>query len=101
MENNLEKLLKLTEDNNKMLRKIRRNQKISSWIKTLYWVVILGILFGAYYFLQPYITTFNRNVQNLQNTLNSISSTTNNLPSNIPGLPQMIQFLEYIKSSQR
>ncbi|MEA4910766.1 hypothetical protein SDC9_07738 [bioreactor metagenome] len=99
MENNFERLLELAEENNKMLRKMRRNQKIAGLLKFVYWVIILGILFGAYYFLQPYITSFNKNLQSLQNTLSSISSTTNNLPNNIPGISEMKQFLENIKSS--
>ncbi|HPX52185.1 MAG TPA: hypothetical protein PLE26_00125 [Candidatus Paceibacterota bacterium] len=101
MENNFEKLLKLIEENNKMLRKIRRNQKISSWIKTFYWIIILGTLFGAYYFLQPYINSFNKNIQNLQNTINNISSSTSDLPTSILGIPEMKQFLEDIKSTKK
>lgn len=101
MENNFERLLKLTEDNNKMLRKMRRNQKLSGWFKFIYWVIILGGLAWAYYFLQPHITSFNQNIKNLQNTINTISSSTTNLPNNIPGLSEAIQFLDNIKSNQR
>jgi len=101
MENDFEKLLKLTEENNKMLRKIRRNQIFSSWTKAIYWIIILGALFGAYYFLQPYINSFNKNIQNLQNTINNISSSTSDLSTSIPGMSEMKQFLEDIKSTQR
>lgn len=50
----LESTYKLSEENNKMLRHIRRSQKIAVFMRLLYWVVIIGISVGIFYFLQPY-----------------------------------------------
>jgi hypothetical protein len=51
----IERTLKLTEENNKILRSIRAENRLSMIMRIIYWVIILGISFGAYYLIQPYI----------------------------------------------
>ncbi|MES3030803.1 MAG: hypothetical protein V4697_00095 [Patescibacteria group bacterium] len=51
----LERTYKLAEENNEILRKMRRLSRYGTIFKTIYWVVILGLSFGAYYFIQPYV----------------------------------------------
>jgi hypothetical protein len=53
----LERTYKMTEENNEILKSIRRNARLSTAMRIIYWVVILGLSFGAYYFIQPYIET--------------------------------------------
>ena len=77
----LKKTFALAEENNKILRKMRRSQKIASFLRFVYWVIILGVTFGAFYLLQPYVdkitglynTVFNTS-QKLNNTVNSVNS---------------------------
>jgi len=45
----------LSRENNTILRKMRRSALISSFFRILYIVVILGITFGSFYLLQPYL----------------------------------------------
>ncbi len=51
----LEKTFRLAEENNAMLRKIRRSMRWSWISRALYWVLLIGISIGAFYFVQPYI----------------------------------------------
>ncbi len=51
----LERTYKLAEENNTILRSIRRSTRIGNVIKFIYWAIILGLSFGAYYFIQPYV----------------------------------------------
>ena len=51
----LNKCVDLAEDNNKMLHSMRRSMRIASVMRALYWVLIIGSAFGAYYFIQPYL----------------------------------------------
>jgi len=46
--------MELLKENNRMLKKMRRTQKRSTFFKFLYWLVIIGIALGGFYFLQPY-----------------------------------------------
>lgn len=51
----LERTYKMAEENNAILRSIRRTARIGTVMKVLYWVVIIGLSVGAFYFLQPYL----------------------------------------------
>ena len=59
MDSESKKLLKdtfaLAEDNNSILRSMRRSQRISSIFRFIYWAVIIGSFVGAYYFIEPYL----------------------------------------------
>ncbi len=51
----IEEDLKLNRENNVILKGIRGAQKRAMIYRFLYWILILGITFGAYYFVQPYV----------------------------------------------
>lgn len=53
----LERTHKLAEENNEILRKMRRSNRWSIALRIFYWIIILGLAFGAYYFVQPYATS--------------------------------------------
>ena len=59
MDSDIQKLLErniaLSEENNKMLRRLQSNMRWGRFIHAVYWIIIIGSAFGAYYFLQPYI----------------------------------------------
>jgi hypothetical protein len=73
----LENTLKLVEENNKMLHKIRRHQKIASFSRFIYWLFIAGIGVGAFYFIQPYI-------EEVQSFVGKTSSNINELKEILP-----------------
>ena len=52
----LERTYKMSEENNAILRKMRRSAKISSALRYVYWAIIVALSLGAYYFIQPYVT---------------------------------------------
>ena len=52
----LEKNLKLSEDNNKLLLKLHNIQKWTLISRVLYWLILIGIAIGAFYFIQPLIS---------------------------------------------
>jgi len=51
----LEDTYKLMQENNGMLRAMRRSMRIGRIMSFLYWALIIGSAVGAYYFVQPYI----------------------------------------------
>ncbi len=48
-------LLKLTQENNAILVKVYRKQKMAIVYKAIYWFIILSVTFGGFYFIQPYL----------------------------------------------
>jgi len=51
----LERTASTVQENNDILRSIRRATRISMTLRILYWVVIILAGLGAYYFIQPYV----------------------------------------------
>jgi len=51
----LQENLKLSRENNEMLKKVRGIQKRAHFFQIMYWLFIIGITVGAYYYIQPYI----------------------------------------------
>ena len=51
----LDRLLELAEDNNAYIKKVRSSQKTAQMFKAIYWVVIIIVMLGGFYFIQPYV----------------------------------------------
>lgn len=51
----IEETLALAKENNKMLHKVRRVQKWTTIWQTLKLVIIIGVAFGVFYYIEPYI----------------------------------------------
>lgn len=51
----LEETFRLAQDNNDMLRSMKRSVFWSRVMRIIYWVFIIGSAVGAFYLLQPYI----------------------------------------------
>ncbi len=49
----LTETLELVEENNTILKKMLRAQRLSTFIAVAKWVVIIGASVGAYYLFQP------------------------------------------------
>lgn len=88
----LEETAELTRDNHKILKKLRRAQIIGRTIRILYWVIIIGITFGAYYFIQPYIDQFVNVYSGLRSGVESVQNVSDKLPD-LSGLPDALQGL--------
>ncbi|MFC1756856.1 hypothetical protein ACFLZC_01710 [Patescibacteria group bacterium] len=63
----LKKNLATSQESLKILKKMHKMQKLGRVFKILYWVVIISLVFGAYYFVLPYI-------QMLSDTFDDIKS---------------------------
>jgi hypothetical protein len=61
----LDEIRALVEENQTLLRSIQRHNRVSAVVKFLYWAAIIGLSFGAYYLVQPYVET-------LKSSLNDI-----------------------------
>jgi|AntRauTorckE6833_2_1112554.scaffolds.fasta_scaffold05151_5 hypothetical protein len=57
MERQLRETRALTERNNEILQKVHRSMVWSRVLWIFYWVIIVGVAVGAFYFLEPYWDT--------------------------------------------
>jgi hypothetical protein len=72
----LKKLLKenldVSQESLKILKGIRRSNRVSAVFRFIYWLVIIGAALGLYYYLQPYLSQVPalwNQVQNIQKML--------------------------------
>lgn len=57
-EEKLDRMLRLTEENHKILKSLHRVQYVSNIFRALYWTLIIASLGGAYYFIKPMFSSF-------------------------------------------
>ncbi len=55
----LKQLVDLTEENNRILKKMQRSVRWTNFFQYIRWAIILAIAVGAFYFLQPVIVKIN------------------------------------------
>lgn len=55
IEERLAALEQMVAENNKILKRMRGVQRNANLMKLMYWVVIIVISFGAYFFIKPYL----------------------------------------------
>lgn len=72
----LNRILELTEENNEILKRMRRSQKIQNIFRTIYWIILIGAALGAYYFLQPAISGVMTDYKTIKSGLDSFSNGT-------------------------
>lgn len=83
-------LLELTKENNKMLRAMRRSQKITSLFSFVYWIAILGSIFGTYYYFQPTIQKYMGALETSVNTLQQLEGAAGAIPSDAQTLKKLL-----------
>lgn len=75
----LEESIELSRENNKILKKMQRTLFWGRVFKIAYWMVIIGSMVGAYYFLQPFFDKIIALYNGVIKTFNG-SSVINSIP---------------------
>jgi hypothetical protein len=75
----LQELAEKVEENNDILKSIRRSMRISRIFSFIYWAIIIGSAIGAYYLIQPYIDQLLSVYSGASNDLNSAKELLNSL----------------------
>lgn len=75
----LERAVFLSEENNEILRGMRRANRLGVVWKVFYWTVIISISYGAYIYIQPYTDLLIKEYANLKGTVSKVQNTTNQI----------------------
>jgi len=73
---------RLAEENNKILRGMRRSARYAFIWKVIYWGIILGLAYQSYIWIEPYVTTLLKTYSDLQKNMQSVSGKFPTLPAN-------------------
>ena len=87
----MDELLNLTRENNKILRSMRSSQRWSSFFRFAYWLIILGSIFGVYYYFQPTIQKYWNTVQTSIGILQNFQNAAGTIPTDIQTVKNLIQ----------
>ena len=86
----LDELIELTRENNDILVSMRRTQRISSFFSFMYWVLILGSIFGTYYYFQPTILKYTKMLQTSVDVLQKFEGATGSMTKDAQSLKNLI-----------
>ena len=75
----LKRVLELSESNHKMLKKLHRNLLLHRIFSIIYWVLIIGVTVGLYYYLQPVFDQVSKIYSDTTGIQVDIGKTFNNL----------------------
>ena len=70
----LEDTHRLAEENNDMLRSLKRSMRLARIMSVIYWVFIIGSAVGAYYLIQPYLDSLTETYDSAKSTFDSIKN---------------------------
>ena len=80
----------LTETN-VLVRKIRRSSQIASYTRMAYWVLVILLAFGSFYFIQPYLGQLGAAYGICGGTGNGDTNTASSLLEQLKGYKQGLQ----------
>lgn len=79
-EEKLDLIYKMTQENHEILASMRRQQYFSYVLRIIYWLVILGVIGGAYYYVYPMIGYITGNATKIQEALQQLQGLKGAMP---------------------
>lgn len=79
-EEKLSTIYEMTLENNKMLRSLRRQHYFSTFMTLLYWLMVIGAIGSAYYFVRPVVTLLSNNSGKIEETVGQFNQIRDQLP---------------------
>ncbi len=89
-ERKLDELLEVTHENNKILRGMLRAQRWSSLFTFVYWMIILGSIFGVYYYFQPIIQKYVKTVNTSVGIIQNFEKTAGSIPTDLQSVKNLL-----------
>ena len=75
----LKQTLKLSQENNVILKKMRTAARWAGVMRLIYWVLVIGISFGAYVYAKPYIDNLRQVYSGLDLNVGQINAIRDNI----------------------
>ncbi len=77
----LQKTYELSQENNHILKGIRSSNRWSAFFKAFYWIIIIGVSVGAFYYVQPYVDVAMKAYKSVQGDFSKVKSVVNSIPT--------------------
>ncbi len=79
----LKETLELSKDNNRILHKIQRANTWAKIFRIFYWVLIIGSMVSAYYFIQPMVNQLLKSYSDVISQVEGVKQLGKDLPGGI------------------
>ena len=76
----LKETAELVKENHKILKSMRRSARFASFLRFIYWAVILGGAVASYYFIQPYLNAVINGYSEIQKGISDVKGVSDKLP---------------------
>lgn len=86
----LDEILELTRENNKILRSMRRAERWNSFFRYLYWIIVIGSIFGVYYYFQPTIQKYADAVRKSTEMIQKLEQSAGSMPTDLKTLKNLL-----------
>lgn len=86
IERRIEQIEETVEENNVLLRKIRRKEVFNFWFNIIKILIFLGVFYYGYLFIQPYLHQLFEVYTSVKETADTAGEIRNNLNVGIQGL---------------
>jgi hypothetical protein len=81
----LRETAELAKENNKILKGIRRSNRLALLWRIIYWSMIIGLAYGSFIYMEPYIKQLRVTWNSIQEDVGSLKNTASKLPSFLGG----------------
>ncbi len=92
----LDENLAISKESLKILKGIRRGNRLAIAFKIFYWLIIIGALAGSYYFLEPYIKQGLGIINQAQQAISGVQKVTGGANNGSPTTSDILKNLENI-----
>lgn len=73
--------LELNRETLSILKKLNKARIWGNVFWIVKWVIIIGLSFGAYYYIEPYLSRYLNFLENLQGSVENVNKISNNINS--------------------
>lgn len=71
----------LVKENHKILKSMRRSARFASFLRFVYWAIILGGAVASYYFIEPYLNAVINGYSQIQEGISNVKGVSDNITS--------------------
>lgn len=79
-EEKLNHVYEMVYENNQILKSLRRQQYFATFLRIVYWLAILGVIGGAYFYIRPVVGALSTNAANVDQRVTQFNQITGQLP---------------------
>lgn len=72
LQKKIDEIREITERNNEILQDIKKSMFWRNVFSIVYWVLIIGVAIGAFYFIQPYVDRLYEAYEQIRQGLDTI-----------------------------